>query len=41
MIWNMREMDMPLATIRQVQAALADSPTQAEALAGEYAEMRQ
>ena len=33
MIRNMREMDMPLATIRQVLAALAASPTQAEALA--------
>ncbi len=41
MIRNMREMDMPLATIRQVLVALADSPTQAEALASEYAEMRQ
>ena len=41
MIRNMREMDMPLATIRQVLAALADSPTQAEALASEYAEMRE
>ncbi len=41
MIRNMREMDMPLATIRQVLAALANSPTQAEALASEYAEMRE
>ncbi|MCL4269349.1 MAG: MerR family transcriptional regulator [Anaerolineales bacterium] len=41
MIRNMREMDMPLATIRQVLAALADSPTQAEALASEYAELRE
>lgn len=41
MIRNMREMDMPLATIRQVLAALADSPAQAEALASEYAAMRE
>lgn len=41
MIRNMREMDMPLATIRQVLMALADSPAQAEALASEYAEMRE
>ena len=41
MIRNMREMDMPLATIRLVLAALADSPTQAEALASEYAELRE
>lgn len=40
MIRNMREMDMPLATIRQVLAALADSPSQAEALASDYAAMR-
>ncbi|HND50576.1 MAG TPA: MerR family transcriptional regulator, partial [Anaerolineales bacterium] len=37
MIRNMREMDMSLATIRQVLAALADSPAQAEALASDYA----
>lgn len=41
MIRNMRQMDMPLATIRRVLAALASSPEQAEALAGEYAEMRE
>jgi DNA-binding transcriptional MerR regulator len=41
MIRNMREMDMPLASIRQVLAALATSPMQAEALASEYAEMRE
>jgi DNA-binding transcriptional MerR regulator len=41
MIRNMREMDMPLATIRQVLATLADSPAQAEALASEYAELRE
>ena len=41
MIRNMREMDMPLATIRQVLAALTSSPAQAEALVKEYAEMRE
>lgn len=41
MIRNMRDMDMPLATIRQVLAALDSSPKQAEALAQEYAEMRE
>jgi len=41
MIRNMREMDMPLATIRQVLAALTSSPEQAEVLAQEYAEMRE
>ena len=41
MIRNMREMDMPLATIRQVLAALESSPAQAEALVKEYAEMRE
>jgi DNA-binding transcriptional MerR regulator len=41
MIRNMRDMDMPLATIRQVLAALTSSPEQAEALAAEYAEMRE
>jgi DNA-binding transcriptional MerR regulator len=40
MIRNMREMDMPLATIRQVLAALTSSPAQAETLVKEYAEMR-
>ena len=41
MIRNMREMDMPLATIRQVLAALPSLPAQAEALLREYAEMRE
>ena len=41
MIRNMREMDMPLATIRQVLAALAASPAQAEALAQDYADLRE
>jgi DNA-binding transcriptional MerR regulator len=41
MIRNMREMDMPLATIRQVLAALASAPAQAEALARDYANMRE
>jgi DNA-binding transcriptional MerR regulator len=41
MIRNMREMDMPLATIRQVLAALTSSPALAEALMQEYAEMRE
>lgn len=41
MIRNMREMDMPLATIRQVLAALPSLPAQAEALLQEYAEMRE
>jgi DNA-binding transcriptional MerR regulator len=41
MIRNMREMDMPLTTIRQVLAALTSSPAQAEALARDYAEMRE
>jgi effector-binding domain-containing protein len=41
MIRNMREMDMPLVTIRQVLAALASSPEQAEALVKDYAEMRE
>lgn len=41
MIRNMREMDMPLATIRQVLVALANSPAQAEVLASEYSEMRE
>ena len=41
MIRNMREMDMPLATIRQVLAALPSSPVLAEALVQEYAEMRE
>ncbi len=41
MIRNLREMDMPLATIRQVLAALADSPKQAEVLARDYLSMRE
>jgi len=41
MIRNMREMDMPLATIRQVLAAWAASPEQAEALAQAYANLRE
>lgn len=41
MIRNMREMDLPLATIRQVLAALTSSPAQAEALIQEYADMRE
>jgi len=41
MIRNMREMDMPLATIRQVLAALVSEPAQAETLLREYAEMRE
>src|SRR5215510_4368186 len=41
MIRNMREMDMPLATIRQVLAALTSLPAQAEALLRDYAEMRE
>lgn len=41
MIRNMREMDMPLATIRQVLVALAASPAQAEALAQDYADLRE
>jgi DNA-binding transcriptional MerR regulator len=41
MIRNMREMDMPLATIRQVLAALPSEPAQAEAVVQAYAEMRE
>jgi DNA-binding transcriptional MerR regulator len=41
MIRNMREMDMPLATIRQVLTVLPSLPAQAEALLREYAEMRE
>src|SRR5215203_2972997 len=40
MIRNMREMDMPLATIRQVLTALPSLPAQAEALLREYEEIR-
>ena len=41
MIRNMRDMDMPLATIRQVLAALETSPADAETLVWEYASMRE
>jgi DNA-binding transcriptional MerR regulator len=41
MIRNLRDMDMPLATIRQVLAALETSPAQAEALVQEYVSMRE
>ena len=41
MIRNMREMDMPLATVRQVLAVLPSLPAQAETLLREYAEMRE
>ena len=41
MIRNLRDMDMPLATIRQVLAALDTSPAQAETLVREYASMRE
>src|SRR4030095_14021821 len=41
MIRNLRDMDMPLATVRQVLAALETSPAQAETLVGEYASMRE
>ena len=41
MIRDMREMDIPLATIRLVLAALPSSSAQAEALLREYAEMRE
>ncbi len=40
-IRNLRDMDMPLATIRQVLAALTTSPMQAEVLAREYVSMRE
>jgi DNA-binding transcriptional MerR regulator len=40
-IRNLRDMDMPLATIRQVLAALASSPAQAEVLVQEYISMRE
>lgn len=40
-IRSMRDMDMPLATIRQVLAALESSPAQAEVLVREYASMRE
>jgi len=41
MIRSMRDMDMPLAAIRQALAALYSSPEQAEALVREYASMRE
>ena len=41
MIRNMREMEMPLVTIRQVLAAWISSPAQAEPLLQEYADMRE
>jgi len=41
MIRDMREMDIPLATIRQVLAALPSSSAQAEALVREYADLRE
>ena len=41
MIRNLRDMDMPLATIRQVLAALETSQAQAETLVREYASMRE
>lgn len=40
-IRNLRDMDMPLATIRQVLAAMEASPAQAEALMQEYISMRE
>jgi DNA-binding transcriptional MerR regulator len=41
MIRNLRDMDMPLATIRQVLAAVEASPVHAETLVREYASMRE
>lgn len=41
MIRMMRDMDMPLATIRQALAALTESPAQAEALTRDYLQMRE
>jgi DNA-binding transcriptional MerR regulator len=41
MIRNMRDMDMPLATIRQVLTALETSPAEAETLVQEYVSMRE
>lgn len=40
-IRNMRDMDMPLATIRQVLAALDASPAEAETLVQAYVSMRE
>lgn len=41
MIRSLRDMDMPLATIRQVLAALSSSPADAETLVREYVSMRE
>ena len=41
MIRSLRDMDMPLATIRLVLAALDSSPADAESLVREYASMRE
>lgn len=41
MIRSMRDMDMPLAAIRQVLTALESSPAEAEALVRGYASMRE
>ena len=41
MIRSMREMDMPLVTIRQVLAAFAVSPAEAELLVYKYLETRE
>ncbi len=41
MIRSMRDMDMPLAAIRQVLVALESLPAQAESLVEEYASMRE
>jgi DNA-binding transcriptional MerR regulator len=41
MIRNLREMDMPLTTIRQVLAALEDAPELAEVLVQDYLDMRE
>lgn len=41
MIRNLREMDMPLATIRQVLAVVKSSPADAELLVQEYVSMRE
>jgi DNA-binding transcriptional MerR regulator len=40
MIRTLRDMDMPLVTLRQVLAAFAASPVQAEALVRDYVSMR-
>jgi DNA-binding transcriptional MerR regulator len=41
MIWTMRDMDMPLATIRRLLAVLPVSQAQAELLVRQYLEMRE